>query len=196
MDRLNLSVGDSFRLSFSNIFNAGGESVTPSSVDGVVTVGPQLDNITPLYAKAGGQVTLSGTRFSNENLTTPDVWVAGHQATVVSTTTEVVDGVVMITGATVTVPTGLSTAHCGANLTSLVNKDLTLSTNSRPLCFYDSSLGVLTGKIIDGGTGATSAPVDGVEVKAYTDKNPWDNIVAKPKKMENLLSLLRLEPIM
>ena len=182
LNALNLSVGQSFRLSFSNIFNTGGDSVTPSSVDGAVTLGPQLDNITPIYAKAGNQVTLTGTRFSSGNLTTPDVWVAGTQASVVSTTTAEVDGVVMITGVTVTVPTGLSTAHCGANLTNLVNKDLTLSTNSRPLCFYDANLGVLTGKIIDGGTGATSASVDGVAVQAYKNESPWDRYQGETQK--------------
>ncbi len=176
---LNLQTGQSFRLSFNNITNVGNEAVSPSSVDGVVAPGPQLDNITPIYAKAGEEVTLSGTRFSNQNLSNPHVWVANQEAMVVSTTTEVVDGVTMITGVTITVPSGLSTSMGGANPVTLINHDTGLSTNWRQLHFYDDDLGVLTGTIkdVDGTT-----PVDLVEIYAWKETEPWNRYWGQSQK--------------
>ena len=160
LNSLNLTAGTNFRMGFSNIVNGSNETVTPSYYDGTVTAGPGLDNITPIYGKVGDKVNLSGNLFGSAD---PTVLFEGNNASITSSTTQAIDGV--------TVPSGLGDP--GAKNVIVRNNDNQTFSNSRYFYLYNSSTGILTGTIFET-SGATTSPIDGVEIQAYKDTEPWN----------------------
>lgn len=163
---LRLTQGQTAALAVQNIKNTLGESMTlvNASTTVIASTDPRIDNITPLYAKAGDSVVLAGANFVDANST---VSVDGTQATVTSGSA---------TSLTITVPAISASVYSRPVIVETTAGNQSVS---RPLYIYDATYGVLTGTIKD--TDGTTT-IDQVPVEAYTDSSPWTRYQGRSQK--------------
>ncbi|MBI4359755.1 MAG: hypothetical protein HY564_01505 [Candidatus Jacksonbacteria bacterium] len=163
---LQLTQGATAQLTVQNIKNTNGETMltNASTTTVVASTDPRVDNITPIYAKAGDSVVLTGVNFVNASST---VTVDGTQAAIASGSD---------TSLTITVPSLSASVYSRPIVVRTINSD---ESRSRPIYIYDATYGVITGTIKD--TDGITA-IDSVPIEAYTDLAPWTRYRGQSQK--------------
>ncbi|MDD5466128.1 MAG: SH3 domain-containing protein [Candidatus Omnitrophica bacterium] len=166
---LGLTQNATWRMAVNNIVNGSAEAMAStyysSGADTVAaSTDPRIDNITPIYAKAGDTITVSGANFGNPR-GTGEADVDNEVASSYASWTA--------TSLSFAVPAGTT----GEKRIKLKNSS-NIYSNFRNLYRYDISKGVLTGTIKD----TDAANVDNVVVQAYKDTEPWNRYQGKSQK--------------